>query len=89
MIVKANPAARPPFVLPLLLSIPSNLTPSLLAAPVNPPQAHEGSLTWRLGLLSSTAFRSGPALTPFQPRILRIVAALAAAPSQVGDSTQI
>ncbi|KAI3424360.1 hypothetical protein D9Q98_009913 [Chlorella vulgaris] len=45
-------------------------------------KAHEGSLTWRLGLLSSTAFRSGPALTPFQPRILRIVAVLAAAPSQ-------
>ena len=47
-------------------------------------QAHESSLQWRLGLLSSTAFRSGTALLPCKPRILQIVAALADAPSQVG-----
>jgi hypothetical protein len=45
-------------------------------------QAHESSLQWRLGLLSSTAFRAGPALPSLRPAILRVVTALAAAPSQ-------
>lgn len=50
------------------------------------PQVHEASLQWQLGLLSSTAFRTGAALVPFQPRILDIIAALADAPSQAGPA---
>lgn len=68
----------------------ASLTPALPPSshtqpPLLPPlhsQAHEASLQWRLGLLSSTAFRTGPALVPFQAQILQILAALADAPSQ-------
>ncbi|KAL4431419.1 hypothetical protein ABPG75_006675 [Micractinium tetrahymenae] len=45
-------------------------------------KAHEASLQWRLGLLSSTAFRAGAALVAFRPQILQIVTAFSAAPSQ-------
>ena len=47
-------------------------------------QAHEASLQWRVGLLSSTAFRAGAALVPFRGAVLQVLAALAEAPSQVG-----
>jgi hypothetical protein len=49
-------------------------------------QAQEAGLQWRLGLLSSAGFRAGASLAPFRPAVVRIVTALAQAPSQASGA---
>jgi hypothetical protein len=47
-------------------------------------QVQEAGLKWRVSIAECTVMHLGPALLPFRPRILKVLAGLFAAPSKVG-----